>query len=109
MYLAVALRHHEQSVRPVVDRLAEILGVLQKEVDNAVKEGVGRGPTKIEVERTMVLVIACFKTMILNHSYDKKKHGEPSYPDPSLLHESESPIMCKAYKLISVRLDIPRL
>lgn len=90
MYLAVACRHHDQSLEPVVGRLGEILGVLQGEL-----EAVLRGPvpaqaaTKIEIERTMVLVVTCFRQMIEHHSFDVEEQAKPAYPDPSLLHESE--------------------
>ncbi|KIR32249.1 hypothetical protein I352_05483 [Cryptococcus deuterogattii MMRL2647] len=89
MYLAVACRHHDQSLEPVVGRLAEILRVLQGEL-----EAVLRGPvpaqaaTKIEIERTMVLVVTCFRQMIEHYSFDVEEQAKPAYPDPSLLHES---------------------
>jgi hypothetical protein len=88
MYIAIALRHHEQSVKPVVDRLTDIMGVLQKELDDSGKDG-GRRITRKEVERTMVLVVACVKMIILHHSYDPEQQLKAAYPDPNLLHESK--------------------
>ena len=89
MYVAVACRHHGQSLDLVVGRLAEILVILQKELDRDVK-GVNKvhAPTKLEVERTMVMVVSCVKQVILHHTFDPDQ-TTVTYPDPSLLHESE--------------------
>lgn len=90
MYLAVACRHHDQSLEPVVGRLGEILGVLQGELEASVRGPVrAQAATKIEIERTMVLVVTCFRQMIEHHSFDVEEQAKPAYPDPSLLHESE--------------------
>jgi len=91
MYVAVACRHHGQSLDLVVGRLAEILGLLQKELDRDVK-GVNKvhAPTRLEVERTMVMVVSCVKQVILHHTFDPDQ-TIVTYPDPSLLHESEPP------------------
>lgn len=89
MYVAVACRHHGQSLDLVVGRLAEILDILQKELDRDVK-GVSKvhAATKLEVERTMVMVVSCVKQVILHHTFDPDQTAV-TYPDPSLLHESE--------------------
>jgi hypothetical protein len=89
MYVAVACRHHGQSLDLVVGRLAEILGILQKELDRDVK-GVNKvhAPTRLEVKRTMVMVVSCVKQVILHHTFDPDQ-TTITYPDPSLLHESE--------------------
>lgn len=88
MYLAVACRHHNHSLDTVVARFADILGTLQAEL-----EAVGRPtnpaffPTRVEIERTMVLVVTCFRQIIEHPGYLAKP--EPVYPDPALLHECE--------------------
>lgn len=94
MYVAVACRHHSssqsQSLHLVVDRLAEILGLLQKELDQSGKESLPiHAPSRLEVERTMVLVVSCVRQVILHGSFDPDQQDSVSYPDPSLLHESE--------------------
>jgi hypothetical protein len=92
MYVAVACRHHRQSTSLdlVVNRLAEILGLLQKELDQQAKGSVPvHAPSRLEVERTMVMVVSCVKQVILHHSFDPEQ-SEVTYPDPSLLHESKS-------------------
>ncbi|KAL1413138.1 hypothetical protein Q8F55_000887 [Vanrija albida] len=87
MYLAVACRHHNHSLDTVVARFADILGTLQAEL-----EAVGRPtnpaffPTRVEIERTMVLVVTCFRQIIEHAGYVQRP--EPVYPDPVLLHES---------------------
>ena len=89
MYVAVACRHHGQSLDLVVVRLAEILGLLQKELD-ALAKGVNNihAPTRLEVERTMVMVVTCVRQVILHHTFDPDQ-TVVTYPDPSLLHESK--------------------
>lgn len=90
MYLAVACRHHDQSLEPVVGRLGEILGVLQGELEASLRGPVpAQAATKFEIERTMVLVVTCFRQMIEHHSFDVEEQAKPAYPDPSLLHESK--------------------
>lgn len=102
MYLAVACRHHQAPLQPVMARLAEILAVLQKEFDS---HGAGtadtappvsggprpavRLPSKLEVQRTMVLVVSCIRRIILHHSFDVEQQALPAYPDPCLLHTSK--------------------
>jgi hypothetical protein len=76
VYLAVACRHHHHPLDQVVARLAEILSTLQSETSS------------VEVQRTMVLVVSCFRQVIQHHSFDAS--SEPAYPDPILLHDSES-------------------
>ncbi|ORY30560.1 Mus7/MMS22 family-domain-containing protein [Naematelia encephala] len=89
MYLAVVCRHHEQSVEPVITRLADMLGILQKELDDAAKPSIKLAAASgVEVERTMVLIVACFRQIILHHSFDVEQQARPAYPDPCLLHES---------------------
>ncbi|WVQ85011.1 hypothetical protein IAT38_007175 [Cryptococcus sp. DSM 104549] len=96
MYLAVACRHHKKPLGPVVDRLAEILGVLQGELQVAIRgDGGGAGgavgpqaPSKMEVERTMVLVVTCFRQVMKHHSFKVEEQKKPAYPDPCLLHQS---------------------
>jgi hypothetical protein len=91
MYVAVACRHHGQSLDLVVERLADILRLLQTELDR-----LGKGlsvpvhaPSRLEVERTMVMVVSCVKQVILHHTFDPDQ-TKVTYPDPSLLHESKS-------------------
>ena len=91
MYVAVACRHHGQSLDLVVERLADILALLQKELDRLGK-GVSipvHAPSRLEVERTMVMVVSCVKQVILHHTFDPDQ-TKVTFPDPSLLHESES-------------------
>jgi hypothetical protein len=91
MYVAVACRHHGQSstLALVVNRLAEILGLLQKELDRLGKGSIPvHAPSRLEVERTMVMVVSCVKQVILHHTFDPEQ-SDVTYPDPSLLHESE--------------------
>ncbi|KAL7420749.1 hypothetical protein Q5752_004701 [Cryptotrichosporon argae] len=89
MYLAVACRHHAQLVEPVVRRLADVLATLAAELDAVGRPGNPPAfPTRQEIERTMVLVVACFRQIITHHSYDTARQREPVYPDPTLLHES---------------------
>lgn len=91
MYLAAACRHHQQPLSPVITRLADILFSLQKELDAFGKpDAPTRGPSSVEIERTMVLAVSCFKQVILRHSYDVAEQAKPVYPDPCLLHESKS-------------------
>ena len=90
MYLAVACRHHNASLDPVVDQLASILTVLQGELDKAGKASApAQAPSRKEIERTMVLVVACFRQIIQRHSFDPEAQAKPAYPDPCLLHKSE--------------------
>ncbi|OCF44378.1 hypothetical protein I317_01823 [Kwoniella heveanensis CBS 569] len=89
MYLAVARRHHQQPLEPVVNRLAEIMGCLQAELE--VLGGPSAptlAPNRKEIERTMVLVVTCFRMMIKHHSFDPDEQIKAVYPDPCLLHES---------------------
>lgn len=83
MYLAVACRHHHHPLDQVVARLAEILSTLQHELPSAPSHS-----SRVEVQRTMVLVVSCFRQIIQHHSFDAS--SEPAYPDPTLLHDSES-------------------
>lgn len=92
MYLAVACRHHGQPLDMVVNRLADFLAVLQSELDTTSAPGppavlAGRGPSRVEIERTMVLIVACFRQIILHHTFDVEQQKNAVYPDPSLLHE----------------------
>ena len=90
MYLAVACRHHGQSLDKVVDVLAGILGTLQAELDKTGRASVpAQAPSKLEIERTMVLVVACFRQIIQHHSFDPEAQAVPVYPDPCLLHSSK--------------------
>lgn len=75
MYLAVACRHHDQSIQPIIDRLASILQNLNTEVASPI------------ANRTIVLVIACFRQIISHHSFDPA--ASPIFPDPILLDNSE--------------------
>lgn len=91
MYLAVACRHHDASLDRVVDALGGLLATLQNEVDDLGKpDRPAQAPTKMEIERTMVLVVACFRQIIQHHSFDPETQSRPVYPDPCLLHESRS-------------------
>ncbi|ODN73953.1 hypothetical protein L202_07454 [Cryptococcus amylolentus CBS 6039] len=89
MYLAVACRHHDQPLDPVVERLAEILQILQEELEGHAK-GIlpPQAAKKPEIKNTMVLIVVCFREMIKHHSFDVEEQSKPVYPDPSLLHES---------------------
>lgn len=89
MYLAVACRHHGHALDGVVGKLAEMLAILQAELEKVKKPTYiqqGFFPRRIEIERTMVLVVTCFRQIILHASYTPR--DEPVYPDPALLHES---------------------
>ncbi|WVQ65568.1 uncharacterized protein L199_003745 [Kwoniella botswanensis] len=91
MYLSVARRHHKQPLQPVVNRLAELMGILQNELEiltGPSNQTLGVGPTKLEIERTMVLIVSCFRQMIEHHSFDVEEQKKAVYPDPCLLHES---------------------
>lgn len=86
MYLAVACRHHGHPLDAVVARLAEILAKLQGELEDLSRPPKSQAmPTRVEIERTMVLVVSCFRQIILHPGYAPRP--EPVYPDPSLLHE----------------------
>jgi hypothetical protein len=89
MYLAVACRHHQYPLDRVVSRLADVLSTLQGELDTAARQ-VRRMQlsSKVEVQRSMVLVVTCFRQIILHHSFDVEQQQKPAYPDPCLLHES---------------------
>ena len=92
MYLAVACRHHDSptGLQKAVEALAEILGVLQSEADSYGKPSrPPQAPSKVEIERTMVLVVVCFRHIIQHHSFDPESQLRPVYPDACLLHESE--------------------
>ena len=90
MYLAVACRHHRQPLLPVVASLATVLSILQRELDEAGNPSApAQAATRGEIERTMVLVVTCFRQIILHHSFDKEQQARTAYPDPCLLHESE--------------------
>ncbi|WVF69022.1 hypothetical protein IAT40_003796 [Kwoniella sp. CBS 6097] len=89
MYLAVARRHHQQPLEPVVNRLAEIMGCLQAELEILGGPSAPTlAPNRKEIERTMVLVVTCFRLMIKHHSFDPDEQAKAVYPDPCLLHES---------------------
>ncbi|WVN90543.1 uncharacterized protein L203_105782 [Cryptococcus depauperatus CBS 7841] len=89
MYVAVACRHHNQPLEPVVKRLAEILGLLQTELELRERgQAAQQSTSKLEIERTMVLVVTCFRQMIIHHSFDTVHSDKLVYPDPCLLHES---------------------
>ena len=90
MYLAVACRHHQQPLDPVVTRLADILATLQRELDECGKlSAPAQAPSRIEVTHTMVLVVSCFRQIITHQSFDGGQQTKPIYPDPCLLHQSE--------------------
>jgi hypothetical protein len=91
MYVAVACRG---SVQPIISRLGEIMQLLQAELDS--------GPS-VETRRTMVLVVSCFRQMILQQSFEAEA-GPPIYPDISLLDPSESSV-----ERADGRLDITHL
>jgi len=105
MYLAVAVRHHDAALDPVVARLADILAILQSELDT-VSRGRAEGvhPTKVEIERTMVLVVTAFREIILHPGYAPR---DPVYPDPTLLHESEYSM--PMFRMLTARLAGPHL
>lgn len=84
MYVAVACQRHEHSLQAIIERLSEIMRCLQREQDSATED-----VRQLEAQRTMVLVISCFKQMILRHSYITAKQQIAVYPDPSLLDPSE--------------------
>lgn len=88
MYLAVACRHHSHPLDTVVGRLAEVLETLQSELETLTrsKSPAPFHPTKVEIERTMVLVVTAFRQIILHQGYAPS--AKPVYPDPSLLHQS---------------------
>ena len=92
MYLAVACRHHEQDMCSVVERLAEFMTILQLELDQDRQQGPKpvRAPEKIEIERTMILIVAALRQVIQHSSFDASRQSSSSYPDPCLLHESQS-------------------
>lgn len=88
MYLAVACRHHNHDLTPVVNRLADILAILQSELESLTRPYQSQLiPTRVEIERTMVLVVSCFRQIILHAGYTPRP--DPVYPDPALLHEGE--------------------
>jgi hypothetical protein len=90
MYLGVACRHHSQPLDAVVGRLADILATLQAELEHLGRPTNPPGfPTRVEIERTMVLVVSCFRQVILHPGYTPR--AEPVYPDPVLLHECKLP------------------
>lgn len=94
MYLAVACRHHQHPLGSVVSRLAEILSCLQRELDESDKPSArAQAPTRLEITRTMVLVVSCFRRIIVHHSFDLEERKKPVYPDPCLLHESEFSVL----------------
>lgn len=96
MYLAVACRHHGSSkgLSSVVDTLAGFLVTLQAELDSVGKVSrPAQAPSKMEVERTMVLVVVCFRHIIQHHSFDPVAQAKAIYPDACLLHESKSKAM----------------
>ncbi|BEI86232.1 hypothetical protein CcaverHIS002_0605190 [Cutaneotrichosporon cavernicola] len=87
MYLGVACRHHSHPLDTVVGQLADILATLQAELEQLGRSTKLPGfPTGVEIERTMVLVVSCFRQIILHPGYTQRV--EPVYPDPVLLHES---------------------
>ncbi|GMK57328.1 hypothetical protein CspeluHIS016_0401620 [Cutaneotrichosporon spelunceum] len=87
MYLGVACRHHSHPLDTVVCRLADILATLQAELEQLGRPPNSAGfPTRVEIERTMVLVVSCFRQIILHPGYTQR--ADPVYPDPVLLHES---------------------
>ncbi|BEJ17296.1 hypothetical protein CspHIS471_0606970 [Cutaneotrichosporon sp. HIS471] len=87
MYLGVACRHHSHPLDTVVGQLADILATLQAELEQLSRSTKLPGfPTRVEIERTMVLVVSCFRQIILHPGYTQRV--EPVYPDPVLLHES---------------------
>ncbi|WWC70969.1 uncharacterized protein I206_104922 [Kwoniella pini CBS 10737] len=94
MYLCVATRHHNQPLKPIINRLNELMKILQGELEYlvgpsaSVNQSLNNGPTKMEIERTMVLIVSCFKQMIKYHSFAVEEQEKAVYPDPSLLHES---------------------
>ena len=89
MYVGVACRHHHASLLPVVNRLADTLSILKRELDDIGKPSApAQAPSKIEIERTMVLVVSCIRQLTLHHAFDVEKQAVPEYPDPVLLHES---------------------
>ncbi|WWD18663.1 hypothetical protein CI109_103116 [Kwoniella shandongensis] len=91
MYLAVACRHHQQPLTLVVDRLAEILSTLQGELEVHGQPSTvapALAPGRLEIERTMVLVVTCFRQIIKHHSFDVEEQAKAVYPDPCLLHQS---------------------
>ncbi|WWC62804.1 uncharacterized protein I303_105402 [Kwoniella dejecticola CBS 10117] len=94
MYLCVAARHHDQPLEPIIDRLNDLMKVLQAELEYlvgpsaSVNQSLNNGPSRLEIERTMVLIVSCFKRMIKHHSFDVEMQQKAVYPDPSLLHES---------------------
>ncbi|WWC88639.1 uncharacterized protein L201_003552 [Kwoniella dendrophila CBS 6074] len=95
MYLTIARRHHNQPLQPVVNRLSELMSILQTELDNLIgpsnnqsNQTPNNGPTRLEIERTMVLIVSCFKQMIKHHSFDLREQEKPVYPDSCLLNES---------------------
>lgn len=112
MYLSVTCRHHQQPLAPVVTRLADILKVLQFELDHCGKPSApAQAPSRVEITRTMVLVVSCFRQMIIHHSFNAQQQAKHVYPDPCLLHESRSRgfTMPSWRALIINRLDSTRL
>jgi hypothetical protein len=94
MYLAVAVRHHDRPLAPVVGRLAEILAILEEELQAVMRGGSvatsGQQrilPSRVEIERTMVLVVTAFREVIRHAGYAPRE--VPAYPDPELLSECE--------------------
>lgn len=98
MYVGVACRHHGESLQPIIARLGEILQLLQKERTAAVQAAPPppntRAAPALESRRTMVLVISCFKQIILQSTYEGSVPTAARYPDPTLLDPSESLYHC---------------
>ncbi|ORX37221.1 Mus7/MMS22 family-domain-containing protein [Kockovaella imperatae] len=89
MYIAVACRHHGVPLQPVVARLAEMLSALQEELDRTRQVTPAfNTPSRKEIERTMVLIVACFRQIIEHHTYDPEKVIDPVFPEPCLLDQS---------------------
>jgi hypothetical protein len=85
MYFAIACRHHNTSVRSPVEQLATMFGTLMEEL-SALASADSR---RIEIQRSLVLIIGSFRHIIKHHSFEVAKQGTPSYPDPVLMHPCE--------------------
>ncbi len=82
MYLAVASRHHNAPLKPVIDKLAEAFEEVRADRDK-LKEG---DLERNSLSRMLVLIIGGFRHIIKTPSFHTDGQNSPVYPDPILLH-----------------------
>jgi hypothetical protein len=86
IYAGVAARHHDTSVAPIVNRLAEIF----ESVHVKKKSFAAHNGDKIkEQERLLILLVSCYRQIIERHCFDREMQQKPAYPDPCLLNPCE--------------------